>query len=192
MNRTRRAFSYTTALLILCAGLAFAQRGGGRRAATANAPPARVIAIPVGEAANMLQQMRVWVFTPPAGASAYGLGGLGDGQRIWALLPSCRQANPDDPRDPCPISHVAIELITGTGDIHGTDPQPISTQSTRRVQSFVVPSSAGQVRVKLVRQDNGVRYEAAVWASQLVQLPAPEGQPTSEGFGFDLARYPSR
>ena len=42
-------------------------------------------------------KMRVWLFNPPAGATGYGLGQLGDGKRVWALLPSCRPPQADDP-----------------------------------------------------------------------------------------------
>ena len=58
----------------------------------------------------MMQQMRVWVFTPPAGASsvrARWVSAMGSvsGRSCQAV----DEANPDDPRDPCPISHIAIE-----------------------------------------------------------------------------------
>jgi len=65
----------------------------------------------------MSQRQRVFLFTPPAGSGAYGIGTLGEGHRVWALLPSCRQPNPDDPRDPCPVGHVTMEIITGNGQV---------------------------------------------------------------------------
>jgi hypothetical protein len=191
MNRKLLTLSSVISFtLAAAAGAAYAQRGRVVHPPDQNGT--RVICIPVNEAEHMMQQMRVWLFTPPPGASQYGIGGLGEGHRIWALLPSCTEPNPDDPRDPCPIQHIEIQLITGTGEIHQTEPQMVSAETTRRVQSLVVPESIQTVRIKLVRRDNSVRYEAAVDVAQLHNLPAPEGSPTAQGFGFELSSYPSR
>lgn len=153
----------------------------------------RVITIPVVEANAMAQRQRVWFFTPPAGSSAYRIGTLGQGHRVWALLPSCRQPNPDDPRDPCPVGRAAIEVITGQGQVASTEPMTIGNgPDSRRVQSFVVPAGIEQIRLKILRRDDGVRWEAAVDAAQLGNLPAPVGQPRGpDTFQFNLQQYPS-
>jgi hypothetical protein len=158
------------------------------------APPqeSRTIAIPVAEASSMLQHMRVWLFTPPAGSTAFGLDSLGQGDRIWALLPSCRAPNPDDPRDPCPVGRVTIEVLTGSGQVQTYGPVDVVPQpNARRVQSFVIPPTAEIIRIKLLRNDGTLRYEAAVHRQQLGNLPAPEGTARGNSFSFDLTRYPA-
>jgi hypothetical protein len=136
--------------------------------------------------------MRVWMFTPPAGASAYGMSTLPEGRRVWALLPGCHQPNPDDPRDPCPVGHVSFEVVTGTGTVMATEPQNVtSNPDSRRVQSFYVPDTVQAVRIKVHRRDGSVRYEAAVDAPALVNLPAPQGTGSGNSFQFTLSAYPS-
>ena len=153
----------------------------------------RVIPIPVLEVNAMMQRQRVWMFTPPPGQGAFGLGSLGDGRRVWVLLPSCRRPNPDDPRDPCPVMRAAMELVTGSGTVTSVGPLTVGpTPDSRRVQSFVIPAGVEQVRVKLLRQNNSVRYEAVFEASGLTNLPLPEGRPQGpDRFVFNLQRYPS-
>ncbi|MBL8679806.1 MAG: hypothetical protein JNK05_11600 [Myxococcales bacterium] len=152
----------------------------------------RFIAIPVVEASSMFQRQRVWLFTPPAGATAFGINTLGQGDRVWALLPSCRQPNPDDPRDPCPVGRVTIEVITGSGEVQSVGPTDVATTpNSRRVMSFVIPASADVIRMKILKNDGTMRYEAAVHRAQLVNLPAPEGRAQGSSFAFDLTRYPS-
>ena len=44
-----------------------------------------------------------------------------------------------------------------------SEPQTVTTNpGSRRVQSFVIPTSAQAVRIKVQRRDGTVRYEAAV------------------------------
>ena len=145
---------------------------------------------------RMMRQMRVWLFTPPAGATAYGLGRIaeGGGARVWALLPSCRQANPDDPRDPCPVDRVIITSEDNNGaSVQSMDPQGLAPGAeARRVQSFVVPSGVRRVHVKLMALNNRVRYEAIVDVERLQDLPPPQGAPSANGFNFELTQYPAR
>lgn len=153
----------------------------------------QVASIPVLEAYGMAQRMRVWLFTPPPGVNAWGLSELGSGHRLWALLPSCRQPRPDDPRDPCPIGRVAIEVLRGSGQVQSTEPRTLtSSPDARRVQAFVVPTTVEQVRIKILRRDESVRWQAAVDVSELGQLPVPEGTVGGPGgFNFALVRYPA-
>jgi hypothetical protein len=200
MNRATRAV-VCGAVIAVVASSAYAQqrrRGRARSAAPAAAAVAveatpRVMSIPVVEAYNMAQRMRVWLFTPPAGSTAWGLDGLGEGQRVWALLPSCRQPNPDDPRDPCPVGRVVIEVVSGTGEVRSTEPRSLTgSPDARRVQAFVVPSTVQQVRIKILRRDDGVRWQAAVDVPQLHNLQQPEGRARgTTGFEFELTRYPA-
>jgi hypothetical protein len=173
-----------------------ARHAGGHATPTATAPSAtaRVIAIPVVEASAMMQRQRVYLFTAPAGSSAYGIGMMGEGHRVWALLPSCRTPNPDDPRDPCPVGRVVMEVIAGSGTVASNEPQTIgNAPDARRVQSFVVPNTVEQLRIKILRHsDEHVRYEAAVDAVQLGNLPAPQGQPHGpDAYVIALAHYPA-
>jgi hypothetical protein len=165
------------------AGVAVAPAGGNDH---------RFIAIPVVEASSMFQRQRVWLFTPPAGTSAFGINTLGEGDRVWALLPSCRQPNPDDPRDPCPVGRVTIEVITGTGQVQSVGPTDVATTpNARRVVSFVIPRTVDVIRMKILKNDGTMRYEAAVHREQLTNLPAPEGRAQGSTYVFDLTRYPS-
>jgi hypothetical protein len=112
---------------------------------------------------------------------------------VWALLPSCRQPNPDDPRDPCPVGRVVIEVVSGTGTVQASDPHTLTTSpDARRVQAFVVPNTVEQVRLRILRHDDALRWEAAVDVAQLHNLPLPEGQGgDGASFAFDLTRYPA-
>jgi hypothetical protein len=161
----------------------------------ANAPAANAetISVPVTDVDHMMRQMRVWLFTPPAGASGYGVG-AGTGRRVWALLPSCRHANPDDPRPPCPVDRVIIEPVpSGQVSVSSNDPVGLQpNEGSRRVQGFTVPTGVPRVRVKIMGLNNVVRYDAVVDASNLGELPAPQGSPTANGFNFDLTQYPAR
>ena len=117
----------------------------------------------VAEADTHLRQIRVYLFTPPAGATAYGLGQLGPGvARVWALLPSCRPPNPDDPREPCPVDRVIFEAVGG-GTVHSMDPQGLAPGAEpRRVQSFSIPEGTRRVNIKVMGLQARVRYEATV------------------------------
>jgi hypothetical protein len=193
----------TATTMVVAAAGAFAQRrrpGRGRPAAgglvvLSEGAGSRTITIPVVEAAAMAQRQRVFLFTPPPGSSAYGIGVLGSGRRVWALLPSCRQPNPDDPRDPCPVGHVSMEVPGGgpNSRVNAGEPQTIGTSpDARRVQSFVVPTEVQTIRVKIHRRDGAVRWEAAIDATQLGTLPTPEGTPRGpDAFAFNLQRYPA-
>jgi len=191
MNRRIQTVASIALASTLAAGAAWAQHRGR----TAVPPPpdqSRTITIPCVEACNMLQHMRVWLFTPPPGSTAYGLGGLGEGRRVWALLPGCRQPNPDDPRDPCPVGNVSLEVGSGSGQVASTEPQNVTSDpNSRRVQSFVVPNSVESVRIRVHRHDGGVRYEAAVEAAQMRNFPEPQGSPSGSGYNFELSAYPS-
>ncbi len=163
-------------------------------APTQNLGP-ELISVPVADIDRMMRQMRVWLFNPPAGASGFGLSQMGAGRRLWVLLPSCRQPNPDDPRDPCPVDRVIIEAVGAEGgaSVNGMDPVGVAPSSeSRRVQSFVVPAGVPRVRVKLMALRAQVRYEAVVDADRLVELPAPVGNSGPGGFSFDLSQYPAR
>lgn len=151
-----------------------------------------VIPVPVSAVDGMLRRMRVFLFTAPAGSSAYGLGTLGAGRRLWALLPSCRTHNPDDDRDPCPVDRVTVEAVM-RGNVNAGTPTFLGgSADARRVQSFVVEASAPRVRLRVLGPANRVRYEAVVEAERLADLAPPEGTPGGDGFAFDLARYPAR
>ncbi len=140
----------------------------------------------------MMERMRVWLFTPPSNAGGYGMSTLPAGRHVWALLPGCHQPNPDDPRDPCPVGNVSMEVVRGTGTVMSTEPQNVtSNPDSRRVQSFSIPESVEAVRIVLHRRDGAVRYEAAVDAAQVGNFPQPEGSPSGTGFNFTLASYPS-
>ena len=159
-------------------------------AVTAAPTEMRTIPIPAMDAYNMFQRMRVWIFTPPEGATQFGLGAT-PGARVWALLPSCQSAR-EDGRDPCPVDRVTIEMITGTGQIQSVGPTDLTvTAGGRRVMSFVVPLSVEIARLKIMKSDGSVRYEAAVHTSALHNLPNPEGAPRGNTWAFDLTRYPA-
>ena len=188
-------------LCVVASSAAFAQqargrtgRGGGHAAVAAPPMMREVVAISLNEASNMLQRQGVFLIAPPAGSTAYGLVTLGEGTRIWALLPSCRRPNPDDPRDPCPVGRVTMTVAGGGGTIQGGEPQTVSESADdRRVQSFVVPVGTTTIQLRLLRHDDGMRYEANIDAAQLGQLPAAQGTPGGpRGFTFDLSAYPGR
>ncbi|MDB4929745.1 MAG: hypothetical protein JWM10_2229 [Myxococcaceae bacterium] len=151
-----------------------------------------VIPVPVSAVDGMMRRMRVFLFTAPPTSGAFGIGALGRGRRIWALLPSCRTTNPDDDREPCPVDRVTVEAVM-RGNVNAGTPTFLGGQADgRRVQSFVVEDSAPRVRVRVLGPANRVRYEAVVEADRLADLPPPEGAATPAGFDFDLTRYPAR
>jgi hypothetical protein len=151
-----------------------------------------LIPVPVSAVDGMMRRMRVFLFTAPATSGAFGIGALGRGRRVWALLPSCRTTNPDDDREPCPVDRVTVEAVI-RGNVNAGTPTFIGGQADgRRVQSFVVEDSAPRVRVRVLGPADRVRYEAVVEADRLADLPAPEGAATPTGFTFDLTRYPAR
>ncbi len=153
---------------------------------------AEVIPVPVSNVDGMLRRMRVFLFNAPAASSAYGLGGLGQGRRIWALLPSCRPANPDDPREQCPVDRVSFEAVI-RGNVGSTSPTFLGgAPDGRRVQSYVVEANVPRVRIRVVGPASRIRYEAVVEAEHLADLPSPEGAPSADGFAFDLTAYPAR
>lgn len=206
--KSPRALAIVSVLLL--AGEALAQRRPRRAprrppavsadagAAPSPAPPPapsapELISVPIADVDRMLRQMRVWLFTPPAGSTAYGLGQLGAGSsRVWALLPSCRAPDPVDPRDPCPVDRITMEA-EGGGSVHAMDPVGLAPGAdARRVQSFVVPPGVRRIHIRVMGLRAAMRYEATVDVERLVDLPPPTGSPTATGFAFDLARYPSR
>lgn len=151
-----------------------------------------VIPVPVSAVDGMLRRMRVYLFIAPPGSSAFGIGALGQGRRLWALLPSCRTTNPDDDREPCPVDRVTLEAVIRGNVNSGTPTFLGGVADARRVQSFVVEPSAPRVRLRVLGPNNRVRYEAVVEADRLADLQPPEGNPTPDGFSFDLTRYPAR
>ncbi len=196
MNRSIRCI-FTAALAGAFAGTsAHAQRRPPQvayGAASPNDPNNRIIPIPVVEACAMAQRLRVWLFTAPVGSTAWGVGAPGGGARIWALLPSCRQPDPDDPREPCPVGRVELAVLSGAGAVQAGEPQNLtSAPDSRRVQGFVVPTSIVHIRIRIMRQNDTERWSAAIDAPQLHNMPAPVGTPTANGFNFDLSQYPSR
>ena len=151
-----------------------------------------VIPVPVSAVDGMLRRMRVFLFTAPATSTAFGIGALGHGRRVWALLPSCRTTNPDDAREPCPVDRVTFEAVI-RGTVNAGSPTFLGGASDgRRVQSFVVEESAPRVRIRVLGPSSRVRYEAIIESEHLGDLAAPEGSPRGEGFEFDMARYPAR
>lgn len=162
------------------------------------APPSlgpELISVPVADIDRMMRQMRVWLFTPPASSTSFGLAGAGSGRRVWALLPSCRQRQQDDPRDPCPVDRVIFEAVGSEGGVSVSNLDPVGLApgaESRRVQSFVVPAGVPRVRVRLMALNAQVRYEAVVDADRLAELPAPTGTDSLSGFRFELAQYPAR
>ena len=202
-----RTLAGTTVFAMVCLASLSAgaqPRRGARRApraaADAGAPVApqtsgaELISVPVADIDTMLRQMRVWLFNPPAGATGYGLSPRPDARGLWALLPSCRPRQADDPRDPCPIDRVVVEAV-GNGGPSVTNMDPLGVApgaDARRVQSFVVPAGVGRVRVRIMGLNNAVRYEAVVDANRLVELPTPAGSVAPGGFAFTLAQYPAR
>jgi hypothetical protein len=144
----------------------------------------------VAEVDGMLRRMRVWLFTPPAGSSAFGVGGAG--RRIWVLLPSCRQASPEDHRPPCPIARLSFEAVGG-GTVNASEPEGLtSAPDARRVQGVQVGQDVRRLRIRILGNDRAVRYEAVVDATRLGDLPAPQGSPRGSSFDFDLTQYPAR
>ena len=85
---------------------------------------------------------------------------------------------------------VEIEIVGG-GAVQSSGPVDLAGPNSRRVQSFVVPASADVIRLKLLRNDGTVRYEAAVHRAQLGNLPSPEGSGQGARYTFDLQRYPA-
>ena len=89
-------------------------------------------------------------------------------------------------------------MVESIGDnaprVNTMDPTDLTpnTQGSRRVQSFVIPSGVGRVRVKLLGPRNAVRYEAVVDVGPLRELPTAQGSASPAGFAFDLAQYPAR
>lgn len=153
-----------------------------------------LVSVPVADIDRMMRQMRVWLFTPPASSTSFGLSGAGTGRRVWALLPSCRPRNPDDPRDPCPVDRVIFEAVGAEGGVAVSNIDPVGLApgaESRRVQSFIVPAGVPRVRVRLMALNARVRYEAVVDADRLGELPAPTGADSPGGFRFDLAQYPA-
>lgn len=155
-------------------------------------PSAEVIAVPVADVDGMLRRMRVWLFAPPPGSTAFGITVPSGGHAVWALLPSCRPANPDDPRDQCPVDHITFEAVSG-GGVTITDAQPLSNApDARRVQPITINASVTRIRVRVMNSHNQSRYEAIIDAAGLADLPAPQGQSRGGSFVFDLAQYPAR
>lgn len=164
--------------------------------AAAPSGSAEHISVPVADVDRMMRQMRVWLFAPPAGATAYGLGQLGAGTRVWALLPSCRTGqDPHDPRDPCPVDRVVVQAEGPASGPQAQSMDPVGLApgaESRRVQSFVIPANVARVHIRLMGLNNRVRYEALVDVARLTDLPSPAGAPSAGGFTFDLSQYPSR
>ncbi len=169
----------------------------GAATAAPEAPPSgggdsELISVPVPEVDGMLRRMRVYLLEPAADATGFGIGGMGAGHKVWALLPSCHPADPDDPRDPCPVERLTLDAV-GEGTVAAQSPTGLTNApDARRVQCFVVPPEVHRVRIRVLGTQNHVRYEAVVEAARIVDLPAPEGTPRPDGFDFDLTQYPAR
>lgn len=203
-----RRLRLVTAAVALCATLeAIAQRPPRRPPPTPPTPPTaapqlppgstfdpnEVISVAVNQADGMLRRMRVFVFLAPPNDDSFGVGRLGPGRRLWALLPSCRARNDVDNREPCPVERVVIEAV-GRGNVSGTDPQNLDPRAddSRRAQGFVVGEGVPRVRIKVIGSNARVRYEAVVEAERLVDLQPPQGAPQNGRFEFDLTQYPAR
>jgi len=140
---------------------------------------------------NNLRRLRIYVLQGPAGSRAFGAEGVG--ARIWFVLPSCRPQDNRDVVDACPIERLELEA-RGAGTVHAA---PMTTvldgEIPRRVQAFVVSPETQLVGIRLVNQRGQVRYEGLFDATQLRELPRPEGREASDGsFALDLTRYPAR
>jgi len=151
-----------------------------------------VIPVPVSAVDGMLRRMRVYLVIAPPGSTAFGIGALGQGRRIWAVLPSCRTTNPDDDREPCPVDRLTLEAVIRGNVNSGTPTFLGGVADARRVQSFVVEQSAPRVRLRVLGPGDRVRYEAVVEADRLADLQPPEGASSADGFTLDLSRYPAR
>lgn len=151
-----------------------------------------VIPVPVSAVDGMLRRMRVYLVLAPTGSTAFGIGALGQGRRIWAVLPSCRTTNPDDDREPCPVDRLTLEAVIRGNVNSGTPTFLGGVADARRVQSFVVEQSAPRVRLRVLGPGDRVRYEAVVEADRLADLHPPEGTAAADGFTLDLTRYPAR
>ena len=202
----RRTLRTSVAALVLLATFEAAAQRRNRQRTPPTPPPAapqippnstfdpnEVISVDVTQVDGMLRRMRVFVFQAPAADESFGVARLGPGRRFWALLPSCREHNDVDSRDPCPVERVVIEAV-GRGNVSGTDPQNLDPRATdsRRVQSFVVADNAPRVRIKVIGANARVRYEAVVEGERLGDLSRPQGAPANGRFEFDLTQYPAR
>ena len=201
----RRSLRSLTAALVLCATTeALAQR----HARTPRTPPApvapqipanstfdpnEVISVDVTQVDGMLRRMRVYLLLAANGDGSYGLANLGPGRRFWAVLPSCRERNDVDSREPCPVERVVLEAV-GRGNVTSGDPQNLDLRApdSRRAQGFVVAEGTTRVRIKVVGPNARVRYEAVVEAARLVDLQPPQGAVANGRFEFDLTQYPAR
>lgn len=154
-------------------------------------PTAEVIAVPVADVDGMLRRMRIYLFEPPAGSTAFGITVPAGGHALWILLPSCRPANPDDPRDQCLTERVTFEAVSGGGVTSG-DPQPLSNApDARRVQPVTVNAGVTRIRIRVMNSRNQSRYEAVIDAAGLPDLVPPQGEPRGNSFSFDLTQYPA-
>lgn len=157
-----------------------------------NFDPNEVIPVPVASVDGMLRRMRVYLFVAPSGSQAFGGARAAGGQRLWALLPSCRPTNPDDNRDPCPVDRLVVEAV-GSGNVTASDPSTLGTNpDARRVQWYSVGEGVPRVRVKLFAPGARLRYEAVMDAARLVDLPVPQGSDQGSTFAFDFTQYPAR
>lgn len=201
----RRPIRSLAAAMVLCATTeALAQRQG-RTPRTPPAPvapqippnstfdPNEVISVDVTQVDGMLRRMRVYVLQAAPNDDSYGLARLGPGRRFWALLPSCRERNDEDSREPCPVERVVLEAV-GRGNVSGTDPQNLDPRAadSRRAQGFVVADGTPRVRIKVIGSNARVRYEAVVEAPRLADLQPPQGAAQNGRFEFDLTQYPAR
>lgn len=201
----RRPLRSLIAAMVLCATTeALAQRHS-RTPRTPPAPvapqippnstfdPNEVISVDVSQVNGMLRRMRVYLFQATTGDDSYGLAALGPGQRFWALLPSCRERNDEDNREPCPVERVVLEAV-GRGNVSGNSPQNLDPRAPdpRRAQGFVVAPGTTRVRIKVVGANARVRYEAVVEAERLVDLSPPQGAVQNGRFEFDFTQYPAR
>lgn len=154
-------------------------------------PPApQVVAQDVSSMVNMLRRLRIYVVRAPVGATDFGA--LGAGTQFWFVLPSCRPAQPDDPRDYCPIDRLEVAAL-GTGSVHaGRMVTVLDGQIPRRVQAFVAEAGTSLVRVRLYTPQGQMRYESVVSASALGELPPVAGGRTLQGFEIDFTQYPGR
>ena len=155
--------------------------------------PAVPETVPVGasELVGTLRRMRIYVFLAPADSAAFGAGSLGEGQRLWFLLPSCRASSSDDPHDRCVIDHLQVDALRGGSVRVGAVQTVMAGDIPRRVQAVVVPPRYDLLRIRLLTPAGATRYEAVVRADQLRDLEAPAGRATADGFAFEFDRYPA-
>lgn len=202
----RRTLRGSLTAMILCATVEAAAQRRQRRDPPPPPPPAQpqippgstfdpneVISVDVTQVDGMLRRMRVYLFQAAPNDTSFGVGGMGAGRRLWALLPSCRERNDIDSRDPCPVQRVVIEAV-GRGNVSAGDPINLDPRAddSRRAQGYVIAEGTTRVRIKVITATATVRYEAVVEAARLADLQPPQGAAQNGRFVFDFTQYPAR